>query len=98
MWPVLAIVACVLGVTAFAISGAWGQSDASAGQGSAGERYSVIETDGELLIVTDNSTNTLYFYTVDEGSEGGSPLHLRGSMDLSQVGEATITPRLAKRD
>lgn len=55
--------------------------------------YTVIETEGHNLIVTDNVTNTLYFYTIDPGQEIGSDLKLRGSMDLSQVGKDTLKPK-----
>jgi hypothetical protein len=58
-------------------------------------RYSVVETEAHNLIVTDNSTNTLYFYTVDKDKEVGSPLKLRGSIDLSQVGKPVISPTKA---
>jgi hypothetical protein len=97
MWPVLAIVACAMLATALVATGASGQGDAAAAKGSNGGKYTVVETDGELLIVTDNSSNTLYFYTLDEGSQPGDAMKLRGAVDLNQVGNASIKPRLAKR-
>jgi hypothetical protein len=66
------------------------------GGGSAFPRYSVIETEGHNLIVTDNQTNTLYFYTIDKDKEIGSELRLRASMDLKQVGKPVIKPSRAK--
>jgi hypothetical protein len=60
---------------------------------SASPHYTVIETEGHNLIVTDNQKDTLYFYTADKGQPVGSPLHLRASLDLSQVGSPTLTPR-----
>ena len=60
------------------------------------QRYSVIETQAHNLIVTDNSTNILYFYTIDKDKEVGSDLQLRGSVDLNQVGKSTIKPTTAK--
>lgn len=63
---------------------------------SSGPRYTVIDTEGHNLIVTDNRSNTLYFYTVDKGEEVGSELKLRGTIDLNQVGKATIQPKRAK--
>jgi hypothetical protein len=57
-----------------------------------GARYSVVETEAHNLIVTDNKTNTLYFYTIDKDKEVGSELKLRGSIDLNQVGKASISP------
>ena len=59
----------------------------------AGARYTVVDTEGTNLLVVDNATNTLYFYTVDPGKEVGSDLHLRGSLDLKEVGKPTLKPR-----
>jgi hypothetical protein len=55
--------------------------------------YTVVETEGHNLVVTDNATNTLYFYTVDKGQAPGSDLKLRASVDLSQVGKPVIKPK-----
>ena len=59
-------------------------------------RYSVVDTEGVNLMVTDNHKNTVYFYTADEGEKPGADLHLRGTIDLTQVGKATIKPTLLK--
>ncbi len=61
-----------------------------------GPRYTVVETEGHNLIVTDNQKNTLYFYTIDKAKEIGSDLHLRGTVDLTQVGQDTIKPSNVK--
>jgi hypothetical protein len=58
--------------------------------GAAGPRYTVVETQGHNLLVTDNGTNTVYFYTIDKDKEIGSDLKLRASVDLSQVGKPEI--------
>ncbi len=63
------------------------------GATAGGARYNVVETEGHNLIVTDNRTNTLYFYTVDKGKEVGSELKLRGTLDLNQVGEPVLKPK-----
>jgi hypothetical protein len=57
-------------------------------------RYSVIETQGFNLLVTDNAANKLYYYATDKDVPVGSPMKLRASLDLSQVGreEIKITP------
>lgn len=69
----------------------------AAEQGAAsGSRYSVLDSEGHNLIVTDNQTNTLYFYTIDKEKEVGSELKLRGSIDLTQVGQPTIKPKDAR--
>jgi hypothetical protein len=60
---------------------------------AAGAKYSVVDTEGTNLLVVDNSTNTLYFYTVDPGKEVGDDLHLRGSLDLKDVGKSVLRPR-----
>jgi hypothetical protein len=57
-------------------------------------RYSVVQTEGHNLIVTDNKTNMLYFYTVDKGADPGADLKLRGSVDLSKVGNDVLKPKL----
>ncbi|MFO0798158.1 MAG: hypothetical protein U0804_11840 [Gemmataceae bacterium] len=68
-----------------------------AGGAAGGSKYTVVETEGTNLLVVDNSTNTMFYYTVDPGQEVGSPLHLRGSIDLTQVGKSTITVTSAKK-
>jgi hypothetical protein len=66
--------------------------------GAAHPRYSVMDTEGHNLIVTDNQTNTLYFYTIDKDKEIGTELKLRGTIDLTQVGKPVIKPSTAKAD
>jgi hypothetical protein len=39
----------------------------------------------------------LYFYTVDRDEPPGADLKLRGSVDLSQVGQPVIKPSLSKQ-
>jgi hypothetical protein len=55
-----------------------------------GARYTVIDTEGYNLLVTDNAMNQLYYYTTDKDAEVGSPLKLRASLDLTQVGKPEI--------
>lgn len=59
-----------------------------------GQRYTVIETQGFNLLVTDNAANKLYYYATDKDVPIGSPMKLRASLDLNQVGreEIKITP------
>lgn len=66
-----------------------GQPAAAAAHG----RYTVIETDVTNLIVTDNQTNTVYLYTVEKDAAPGSDLHLRGSLDLNDVGKPVLKPK-----
>ncbi len=61
-------------------------------------RFRVVESEFRNLIVTDNKTNTLYFYTIDKGKEPGDELKLRGSIDLNQVGQPVLKPRTHKVD
>ncbi len=58
-----------------------------------GPHYTVVETEGHNLVVTDNASNTLYFYTVDKGQPPGSDLKLRASVDLNDVGKPTLKPK-----
>jgi hypothetical protein len=63
--------------------------------GSAGPaHYTVVMTEGHNLLVTDNASNKLYFYTIDKDKPIGSPLKLRASVNLTDVGkdEIHITP------
>src|SRR5579871_391905 len=55
-----------------------------------GSRYSVIETQGFNLLVTDNAANKLYYYATDKDAPVGSPMKLRASLDLTQVGKEEI--------
>jgi hypothetical protein len=61
---------------------------------ASGPRYTVIETQGFNLLVTDNATNKLYYYATDKDAPIGSPMKLRASLDLTQVSkeEIKITP------
>jgi hypothetical protein len=68
------------------------------GNQSAYPRYSVIDSEGHNLIVTDNQRNKLYFYTIDKDAKIGSELKLRGSLDLTQVGKPTLKVTRAKKE
>src|SRR5437764_69826 len=74
-------------------AGAGGADKAAA----APPRYTGVSTEGHNLIVTDNTTNKLHFYTIGPDDKIGDPLHLRGSVDLTQVGKKTITPTTYKK-
>ena len=67
------------------------EGDAAKGAFS-GPRYSVVETEGHNLIVTDNQKEILYFYTIEKDAKIGSELKLRGTVDLKQVGKKEIKP------
>lgn len=69
-------------------------ADAPAATG--GPRYTILDTDGTNLLVTDNGTNTFYFYTVDKDQPIGSDLKLRGSLDLKDVGKPVLKPKKAE--
>jgi hypothetical protein len=57
---------------------------------SASPRYTIVETQGHNLLVTDNGTNTVYYYAIDRDEQVGADLKLRGSVDLTQVGKPVI--------
>jgi hypothetical protein len=69
---------------------------AAAQGGAVTPKYTVIETDILSALVVDNSTNTVYFYTVEPGAEPGSDLHLRGTLDLNGVGQPVLKPKRAE--
>jgi hypothetical protein len=73
------------------------QAEPPAAQAGTGARYTVVDSEGTNLTVVDNTTNTLYFYTEDPGKDIGDELHLRGSIDLSQVGKPVIKPKTAEK-
>jgi hypothetical protein len=60
------------------------------GGGAGPAHYTVVMTEAHNLLVTDNANNKLYFYTIDKDKPIGSPLKLRASMDLAQVGEEEV--------
>src|SRR5579871_1645070 len=88
-----AVVALLLGVVALAYPS---RQAAAREEGSAGgaPHYTVVMTEGHNLLVTDNASNKLYFYTIDKDKPIGSPLKLRASISLTDVGkdEIHITP------
>jgi 6-phosphogluconolactonase (cycloisomerase 2 family) len=94
--------ACVGLLVVFAVAVLVLQSDRQTAQGGTGyeaqssgsPHYSVLTAEGHNLLVTDNATNKLFFYTTDKDAPLGSPLKLRASLDLTKVGgpEITITP------
>ena len=79
----------------FATRSVSAEGDAARGAFS-GPRYSVVETEGHNLIVTDNQKETLYFYTIDKDAKIGTDLKLRGQLDLKQVGKKVIKPENVK--
>jgi hypothetical protein len=91
---VVSVLAIAVGliVLSSAASNVFGRGDDS--KASGGPHYSVVMTEGHNLLVTDNATNKIYFYTIDKDKPIGSPLKLRASVDLTKVGqeEIAITP------
>ncbi len=90
---VLAVVLAIGGLTLMSqLPAVSGQGRVAAAPAVGPAHYTVVETEGHNLLVTDNATNTLYFYTVDKGEPVGSELKLRGSVDLTSVGKPSIKP------
>jgi hypothetical protein len=65
-------------------------SDGPIGPGAPAAHYTVVMTDARNLLVTDNVANKLYFYSIDKDKPIGSPLKLRGSVDLGQFGQEEV--------
>ena len=90
---VLAVCVLILAVGFIAL---WSNSSAVLGHAeqaanlAGGTHYSVVMTEGHNLLVTDNAANKLYFYTIDKDKPIGSPLKLRASIDLTNVGSPEI--------
>jgi hypothetical protein len=90
-----AVVGLSLVVLALVIPNRQAVARTEEGAGAAGSaHYSVVLTEGHNLLVTDNGANKLFFYTQDKDSPIGSPLKLRASINLTDVGkeEIRITP------
>jgi hypothetical protein len=89
---VLIALTVAFGVGLFARGGVAARDGEAREEKAACPRYTVVHTEALNLIVTDNRTNTLYFYAIDEGQEVGADLKLRGSVDLNKVGEPVLHP------
>jgi hypothetical protein len=95
-WAVaVAVLGVGLGLNVFRPTA--GVAQPAGGGMTGGPKYTIVETEGTNLLVVDNSTNTLLFYTVDPDKTIGDELHLRGTVDLNQVGQPTIKPKAAKK-
>jgi hypothetical protein len=86
---------------AFMIAGALILTNRESAQGQGGKmggggQYTVVATDGAHIIVTDNAAAKLYFYAIDKDGKIGDELKLRGSLDLKDVGKASMKPIDAK--
>lgn len=92
-WLVVAILG--VGVTFAAFRPAAGKAEPAAAT-TAGPKYTIVDTEGTNLLVVDNATNTLYYYTVDPGKEVGDDLKLRGTIDLKDVGKPVLKPVATK--
>jgi hypothetical protein len=90
------VVGLLAGLLIFAHHSATAGGAAREGEAAGVARYNVVATEGHNLIVTDNKTNLLYFYTIDKDKEIGSDLRLRGSLDLNQVGEPVLKPKTVR--
>jgi hypothetical protein len=84
---VLLVIALFVSLTS---ESAFGQRRPAGAMPPMGAHYTVVMTEGHNLLVTDNGTNKLYFYTIDKDKPIGSPLKLRASVDLTKVGEEEI--------
>jgi len=89
---VLVALAVVFAVALSALLGTRQEALGQPGGGvkSGGPHYTVIETNGQNLLVADNVANKLYYYTIGKDQPIGSPLKLRASLDLTQVGKEQI--------
>jgi hypothetical protein len=91
LWVVLGI-AIAGAATMLSSQGARARSGAAEdAKPVSGPRYTVIETQGFNLLVTDNASNKLYYYATDKDVPVGAPLKLRASLDLTHVGQEEIT-------
>jgi hypothetical protein len=61
-----------------------------------GPRYTIVNTDGAHVIVTDNASNKLHFYAIAPDGKIGDELKLKGSLDLNDVGKPVLKPTTYK--
>jgi hypothetical protein len=92
---VIGLVVVALGVLAWPTfaqrrGGGFGAPDGAPRMMVGPAHYSVVMTEGHNLLVTDNATNKLYFYTTDKDKPVGTPLKLRASLNLADVGQPEI--------
>lgn len=90
-WMALAIFGIGLGIYGLRPTASVAQAPAAM---TSGPKYTVVETDGTNMLVVDNSTNVMHFYTIDQDKQVGAELKLRGSIDLNQVGKPIILPKV----
>jgi hypothetical protein len=85
--------ALAIALVALALPGRQAAAREEGGSASS-PHYTVVMTEGHNLLVTDNGANKLFFYTIDKDQPIGSPLKLRASISLADVGkdEIRITP------
>jgi hypothetical protein len=57
--------------------------------------YTVVNTDGTHLIVTDNAKNKVLFYAIEQGGKPGDEMKFRGEINLDEVGKPVIKPTKA---
>src|SRR6516165_10418633 len=67
----------------------FGRADDQA-KGSGSPHYSVVMTEGHNLLVTDNATNKIYFYTIYQDKPICSPLKIRPPGEFTQGGGEEI--------
>lgn len=92
-----ALIVFGLGFGVYAFKPTAGTAQPAGGGAAGGPKYTVVETEGTNLLVVDNSTNMMHYYTVDPGKEVGEELHLRGSIDLNDVGKPSMKPKVAAK-
>ena len=93
LWTALVVLVIAFGVFGFRPRT---EAQQARPEATAGPKYTVVDSEGTNLEVVDNASNTLYFYCVDPGKEVGEELHLRGSVDLNDVGKPVLRPKSAK--
>lgn len=96
-WWAVAVLVLGVGVGLNAFRPTAGTAQPPGGGAAAGPKYTIVDTEGTNLLVVDNSTNTLLFYTTDPDQPIGADLHLRGTVDLTQVGQPVIKPKAVKK-
>src|SRR6516165_11673888 len=82
----VAVGAIVLSSAASRVFGRGGEDTKAGGS----PHYSVVMTEGHNLLVTDNATNKIYFYTIYQDKPICSPLKIRPPGEFTQGGGEEI--------
>ena len=96
-WKLYLVLVAGIGAGAYLVGSSSPKAIGQAAPAPTG-RFTVVETDVLNIIVVDNQTNNLFYYAVEKDGKPGDDLHLRGTLDLNEVGKPVLKPKKVKVD